>query len=190
MRWQISSTGSWLGLNSIRKVSLTKQSGKNRSNTAILSTPPQILRGAPGSQLGARICRPTARVLVAAAAGRSLASVVARVSGSEGRSGTPPAGGPHQALLENGVEALAALEPQAHGLRPALGRAALPAAQQPSHLVEHRHERHGEAGGGALLLQQRGVQQPGGRGRRRAAQAAAHHQVVHLDARVGQGERY
>ena len=54
MRWQVSSIGSWLGVSSIRKVSLTKQSGKNRSNTAILSTPPQILSDAPSSQLGAR----------------------------------------------------------------------------------------------------------------------------------------
>ena len=54
MRWQVSSTGSWLGVSSIRKVSLTKQSGKNRSNTAILSTPPQILSDAPSSQLRRR----------------------------------------------------------------------------------------------------------------------------------------
>ena len=53
MHWQVPSTGPWLGVNSIRKVSLKQQSGKNRTNTAILSTPRQILSGAPSYQLGA-----------------------------------------------------------------------------------------------------------------------------------------
>lgn len=66
--------------------------------------------------------------------GRERAIAVLRIFVAQvfqsGRGGsTPPAGSPHQALLQHRVEALAAFQAQAHRISPTLSLAAFPTAQ-------------------------------------------------------------